>query len=290
MDGASNEKEKSSDQRLSTIRTLQGDVATLVAGEQLSLVAIALKEAQKRREKKDDREDENQTSKKLIAGGVLFALLGVGVLAYVTLPHNSPRAELTKPKPLAPLLFVETMVPVDIETRSAVEILNLLTERLHVKERTVGSIEQVTPQMNGLPITSSELLLRISSGATDRLTRSLDDRFVYGVHALGINNGFFLFTTDNYETVFADLLLWEQKSLAHDLIPLLHEQRPEIERPTVFTDHTYKNIDVRELADKQGGVILVYGFLDSRTLFIAANEQTMGELVSRVQRVQPVIR
>ena len=49
-----------------------------------------------------------------------------------------------------------------------------------------------------------------------------------------------------------------------------------------FKDKVIRNVDTRVLVDARGKILLLYAFPDQKTLIITTNENTLTEIISRI--------
>ncbi|MGH7141131.1 MAG: hypothetical protein ACREGH_00655 [Minisyncoccia bacterium] len=136
----------------------------------------------------------------------------------------------------------------------------------------------------------------------------------------GDNEPFVVFKTDSYDQAFAGMLSWEH-SMQKDLSPLFGQEpsaAPEnAPAPTAtatssaasttaatstapgttpinnstsreiigtsFVDDIIDNHDVRALKNSRGNTLFFWTFVDSQTLVITTDAQTLQELISRIQ-------
>jgi hypothetical protein len=105
-----------------------------------------------------------------------------------------------------------------------------------------------------------------------------------GLHKTTTNHPFILVTTTDYDNAYAGLLEWEKKmvddfflmfsiSVGGDKTYLLTKS---------FQDTTIQNIDARILLDNSGGTVILYAFLNPKTILITDNEATFKEVLARL--------
>jgi hypothetical protein len=153
---------------------------------------------------------------------------------------------------------------------------------------------------------------RLNTEAPNSMIRNLEPLFLFGIHEFDGNQPFFMFTTNSFELVYAGMLEWE-RSINLDLYPLFGEivtrqqatpttaatstgtstastsqpgplTQNQTSGPRVagFQDTVIANAETRVLRDVNGDIVLLWTFVDARTLIIATNEYTLGEIRDRI--------
>ena len=124
------------------------------------------------------------------------------------------------------------------------------------------------------------------------LLRSLGPKFMLGVHVFNGNSSFLILKTDFYENAFLGLLKWENE-MPEDLLPPLGVKLTNENRYLLdvgFRDITIKNIDSRAILDQSGKAILIYSIPNKDTIVITTGEDTLSEVVNRLNAPQPTIK
>ena len=143
----------------------------------------------------------------------------------------------------------------------------------------------ITENINGSETAAAaqRFFFFIDSRVPPSLLRSLGNNFALGFHTFNGNHPFLVLKTGFYENAFAGMLGWEQY-MARDIFPIFGIKKKEgsaiFLRP--FEDKTVKNLDARVLKDDDGEILLFYVFKDKGTIIITDSENTLSELVKRL--------
>jgi hypothetical protein len=120
----------------------------------------------------------------------------------------------------------------------------------------------------------------------DALLRSLDTPLLYEIGSDISLVGKITLISRSYANTFAQMLDWET-SIAQDLLPVLH---PELTQNNIketegrtFRDERIGDIDARVLRDPLGNELIVYGFVDRKTLIIAGGRAMLPNASSTTQ-------
>jgi len=294
---------------VTTLRTFRSDVSNAVAGQSVSLASMAIKEASKKREQETAVATESKkTSALLVISAALF-IISLGVVLYVTLFRTPTDTTVQVQKTRDSLIYADAHLAVDTsQFPRSQQLVAALGQRLFDTERKISTIEDIyfthkvqitytdtdgTEQTreDTTELTSQEFFALIGAHAPDSFLRAISPSYMYGLHAFGKNSGFIFLTTDSYEATFADMLRWEKNYLARDLAPVLHQNGlPNGINEIGWTDETHNNIDTRVLRDSESNLIMMYGFLNSRTLAIVGSEEAFSEVLSRYTTPKPVVQ
>jgi len=133
---------------------------------------------------------------------------------------------------------------------------------------------------NGTEIKPVDLFRLIAQDAGDALKRNVSEA-MFGIYSYDTNEIFFVIHPEDFGIVYSGMLDWES-TLGGNLssfFPLLGQHLAT--NPSVFTDETYKNKDVRVIRNDSGKTVLLYGFIDKNTLVITVNEKIFEAILNR---------
>ncbi|HVV38805.1 MAG TPA: hypothetical protein VHD31_00570 [Candidatus Paceibacterota bacterium] len=258
----------------------------------------------------------------MLAGGAVLVVAAIGLILFVLQPPktvNVPSAvaapfitiDGTKVLTIAPdkkLTHADVVNALNDE-RKAVKLPLGLIERLYMAySSTTASGEQAID-----PLSAQEVLQFLSPNVPDTLTRTIDpSEFVLGIHVYEENQPFLILKADSYEQAYAAILNWEPY-MQKDLAPLFARTPrlqimatqpnatttqstatstatttttppvPNYTASTTFIDRIVENHDARVIQDSAGNILLLWSFLDRKTLVITTNEVTLREIISRLK-------
>lgn len=289
--------------RLSTIRTYQGDIQSVVRGDNISMASIALKERARALAKGEEEAAAPSRGRNTILIGlsVFFVLMGITLVSYFAFfaeKNSGPIVDTS----IQSLVFADKQEVLDTTATTGDVALRQL-RRILAEERTLGTIENIvlsrsvvstedpTAAPGAFALTAAEYLRLLAPRAPDAFVRLLNTPFMYGIHGFEKNYGFLLFETNDGEKVYSELLGWERTSLARDIGPLLREDTV-LSSGTValFQDALIKNIDARVIRDQNGEILMIYAFLTPQKVLLAGSEETFIEVLRRFTTPRPVVR
>jgi len=244
-----------------SIRTYESDIAETVGKNKESVISIGVKEQTKRQEQGIvlEKKSSNRTllyfSLFLIVAGVL--IIGMFVW-YSKQPHAPELKEI-----VTSIIVSDKEVPSSATDKAG--IISALAE-------SAGEKDGITEIKFGAK-TTEDLFRVLTSGAPASLIRALGDEYMLGT---AHDKVFLIVRVDSFDQAFAGMLEWE-KLLPENLGSLFSESS----NPTgSFTDTIVRNRDTRSLKDASGKTLLLYSFLDSKTLLFTGSEDAFSELLN----------
>lgn len=290
------------------IRTYESDVADAVKQKHASVASIVM------------AENKNISGAAFIGGSVpseptssrntgkkiLFVIIGIiligggawgGYYFYSQSVVSKSVPTTPAPKATVGIFNADSQTLVDINTVTAAKAVELVSSaqipagemREIVLTKTVeGGKTRVTPQ---------EILTKIGLTIPDNLSRSLTSTWMAGIYRgpdATTNTAFIILTTDFFQNAFSGMLKWEPTMVDDiaSLIPKAPINTSSTSTPIQsffsiqgrYEDSVLKSKDVRSFRDNAGNIRLVYSFIDQKTLVITQNEDTLREIMTRIEK------
>ncbi len=281
-----------------TIRTFRMDVASEISSKNITEADIALAEEKRRRDTGARRLSGSRLGFELPSlktvgaiGIALLALLFLTAFIY-DLVHPEEGTDTAQRAPES-IIFAEKATKVDLSSAKSLADAQKEIE----KARNAGSGKKNTVEYLYFSIKngSSEQILDTQTffsallpQAPNPLTRSLGKPFMYGVYTSSEKTPFLLLSLDSYESAYAGMLSWEER-LHYDILPLLGGNPNEkLRQELSWKDDTLRNTDIRREVDAGGNSILLYSFLDRKTLLITQSDVVFYEVLGRLHTPKPV--
>ena len=289
------EKKYTPNPLLKTLRTYQGDIEETIEKKKESITSIVTAEQKKadlptQVEKKPviiPRERSSSiflTFGVLPLAGIILFILGIttlGGIYYYSYLHNAP----------IPVAVNTTIIPytdtIDIDINASAssigeQIAESFSNQIKVFNQQVGSVLYLHFTENKSDLGENDFFQSIAPDAPPALGRSFNTDYMAGIYSFDQNEPFILMTSDDYGETYAGMLTWESlmKNDLQTLFPDLKNSSFGSSTPA-FTDETYGNKDVRVLRNDDGDIVLLYGFLDKKTLIITANEKIFTGVLNK---------
>lgn len=271
--------------QLKSLRTLQGDMQEHIETKQETVATIAIAEQKKKIERNEPTYTEHPThsffkTSILVITSIIFLVVGgiiVGGIYFFKTTNDTPSISTTRENTLIAYTDKKDITLPEITREHIVSTLN--TERASfIKE--VNRILYTTFSYGTSSVTTSDLIPLIAPSAGDALRRNILSLMV-GVYSYDTNEVFFLLRPDDFGIVYSGMLQWES-TLGGDMAPFFPTLKSHLEaNPSLFTDETYKNKDVRVIKDANGNVVFLYGFINKNMLVITANEKIFEAILNR---------
>lgn len=301
------ETKESSTSSIKRIRTYKEDIASVIQKQKASFTSIVAAEHIRRTgTPKESTQKPKRDLKKIgiVLGSIIFIALGISVVVFFTLFYK--KEEVLIQENIPSFIFVEEQKKIDITGKDSREILQTLgferantflplgqIAHLYITETTKELDTDVTRI-----ISAEEFLTNIRAQVSGAFLRSLDPSFMLGIHVFNQNQPFIIFKSNSYQHSFAGLLEWEE-TMYHDFIlftglksdpilgaPIDPQTGREITLSEKFVDKVVQNIDVRALVSETGGIKFLYAFPNQQTLIITTNENTLTEIITRLNSVR----
>jgi hypothetical protein len=285
---------------LKTVRTYLSDMADTVRENDISVIKVALAEQNKHEREDLFRKAEGTpvTRTIWIIGGIILVLASIIGTYYVI---------QKKEKENLPVSVIKEESIITYDENSTIEINNTdyLVDKLknQVKQLSIsGSINGI----NSININQKidnvstklgviDIFSRLNLTASASLVRSLSDLYMVGTYTKNGAIGpklFFIFRSNEYDYTYAGMLEWEN-FLSSDMFYLFNLKTNETKlqlESRKWKDIIINNRDARVLHNEEGSPILYYMFVDSNSLAITDNEDTLKEIITRliIKNVKPL--
>ncbi|MDP2651328.1 MAG: hypothetical protein Q8O98_01920 [bacterium] len=275
------------DPSLKQIRTFQGDVADAINRQKESLVSIQRAEQVKSMPAEVKKSPEEKARlKSIVLLSLSFALVIAGGTGgwFTYRKFSSQQAPPVYTPPPGRLITPNKEATIGTEGLSRESLIRLVAEN----EQGIkpGELKHLI-----LPIEASKLFEVLKAKAPGNMIRALDPEFMLGIlgqppsveSAVGTASVFLIIKVNSFENVFPGMLAWEE-SMLEDIGPLFATRLKSLgmseENP--FEDQTFKNKDARVLKDTDGTTVIIYSFLDAKTLIITDSERSLETLMGRL--------
>ncbi len=286
IEPASNPPEKRySGEEIKTLRTYAGDMADAIREQQGSVIKIAVAEERRRESERAAFSPTSKKNLKFIAGGIILALLAGGIFWYIAAHKNqSPKVETPKYAPTSLVPSDETQI-INIDSLGGDTLAKavVLKEKIPLADKKIRNIVVVEGSAGAeKTIPAARFLSLINSSASPSLLRSMDPDFMLGVYEnAGNPSPFAVFKINSYEQAFIGMLAWERKLFDDWNAPFSMSIGPDDAYlfSSHFIDTIIENRDGRVLLDKNNKMALGYVYMNTSTLVIATNEETMRALI-----------
>ena len=272
-------------QKLSALRTYQGDMAQFIREKDESVISVKLKEKE-REEKREEEEIKRgekpaqkhsksnfQVNVTMIALSLALLAAGVSASFYIVEFINRPTVQIKFETDLIAYNSLTTIANIDQSS---------LEEEL-AKLPPPNGIDLIKiSDRNGKLLSSAKDFFEFVDIPTNfSLGRTLADNFVLGrvTEDTGVGN-FIIFLVDDFGVAFSAMLDWE-KNMPKDFSFIVANNNPL--SPLTNTEYEWRDVllnnkDIRAAFDKQGKIIIAYTFLDRKTILVASNLSTIRDL------------
>ncbi len=295
---------------IKNLRTYQGDVAEIIKNQNASVLTIAMAEKNKKEEaqKKEPRKKIDPQIKKnflLATTSLILIFLGISAIAGFYIIQKREPVIISESSQSSSILPFQEKKSYEV---SAVE-KNKLIEIVEIEKNSWGGKagEILYMEFVGLgttqPITPSDFLEGLKTRSPSSLIRSFNKSMMFGLFKENFSYPFLLLEISSFENAFDGMLRWEQNiyddigvifsNKTVSVINALPEENTEngeddqqiinfeAQINSEFEDLTIKNKDARILKNELGETVLLYSFLDGKTLLITGNESVFRSFIEK---------
>lgn len=270
-----------------TVRTYERDLARVMKEKKGSVIGIAIAEQRDRESNVREVESAPEKNALFLFFSVIAVAAGLALLAYFFINTNT-KDETTGAIKITSLITAENHKEIKVDDFSQTKLIKAASQELASSNLRLDTVLDLyfTETTSGIKqkVTTEKFFSILGSRIPPVLLRSLGDNFMFGIHVFNGNQPFILLKTDFYENAFLGLLKWED-NMASELLPLFGIKFDDTNRYLIdkqFTDGTLKNIDFRKLTDKNGKTVIVYAIPNKETLVITTGEDTLSEVINRL--------
>lgn len=269
------------------VRTFESDLARVMRDKKGSVIKIAMAEHKRRADEIEFKEKVPKKNIILLFFTLLSVAGGLAFLGFVFINKKTNEISISETK-IVPIIFSEKQKDSDITGFSKTKLINKMGELLADTSLRLDTIENVplleTVGGGSVPISTERFFSLLGTRIPPVLLRSFDSKFMLGIHAFNGNKPFIILKTDFYENAFLGFLKWE-KDIPEDLLPFLGIQITGENRYLLdadFEDTIIKNKDARMLKRQDGEPILIYVIPNKETIIITTAEDTLNEVLRRL--------
>ncbi len=287
---------------LKNLRTYQGDVAGIIKDQGESVLSVSMAERRRREERGEKQEEEKEESPWkntwLAVGAALLFVLGVGLLGgfYYINRQNAPLTQIPPSDALVRFDMEREIFFGGLTKSALVDLLASLKSDGPAESKSLSYVRIVRREENAaVPITASEFMSLIRSGAPSSFVRALGDKFMLGFYKDNLSErheAFLLLSVNSFDTAFDGLLRWEG-TMAGDLSGIITPFALPADVEALFSlgatqetrrfqDMVIDNKDVRLLKGEANQTVLLYAFIRPDLLLIAESERVLSEIMLRV--------
>ncbi len=271
------------------VRTYATDIGEMMKKEKGSVIKIALAE-QKRRDEYKKKTDPTATRNIVVVMlGFILIVGGIMIFIYTVMNRARPVEVTSFVTTLPSFIFTENQVQIDVTELNRTELIAAI--RAQVNNTTLGAetINNLFVSYRGVngqaQIPSTLFLQKLGVEIPDTLALNLYPEFSLGVYSLPRGNDLFMILrVKDFNEAFSAMREWESYMLT-EMVRLYSIDTKDYGKEIFtkdFENETIYNKEARILKDEDGKAILSYIFLDTRTVMITTQTDSVGEVIKRL--------
>jgi|GEM_PF-870457 len=290
-----------------SIHTYKEDIASSVRGG-ASITSIAAAENARRTSQSGDSLPEVETSRNivLVAISICLIVIGAGGSWYAYSIYQQKNQVIVEQKQRDP---AQAEKITEIPAKNSADAFSAqLYSSIQNSTAPLNSIERLIPISNEtitladgtertVPLSTEQFFSQIKASLPDTLLRSLDSSYYLGLHAVHGNQPFLILKTNSFDVALSSMFRWEPMMI-RDLQNIFLRPADRVSPPLYtiangntsyrFEDAILQNREIRAARDAKGNVVLLYAFLDTKTIFITSDETTLKEVSARLIKAEIV--
>lgn len=275
------EKENKLKNNLKTLRTYQGDVEEAIGSTKASVTTIAVAEQERKLEERpiDTVVDNSNKRNKMI---MLFAsvLIVIGLASVVYIYYMKSGNIVVESNHMQTIIGYTDKFDINISSTTTNTLLQTILKEKTAYNKPINSVLFINMVSGSNIASSKEVIAKLIENIPQPILRNLDEDYMIGLYTYDTNVPFIIMTTNDYGASFAGMLKWEE-TMPNDLAKIFDTNTESATSSLVFVDESVKNKDLRVLFGNDGKAILVYTFLDKKTILITKNEKIMTEILGK---------
>ncbi len=267
---------------IKSLRTYQGDVEEAMSKNNYSASTILVAEQKRRIEAPpvpEIQKDNSGRNKLFIYVGSILFLLGIGAVGGVYYFKSSEKTQIEQ-KTKALLGFsLEKSFSIASSSREQF-LTNIIREKDSFK-MPVNSVLYLNLLGGNDKSADSPLLLSLlAPNMPPSLVRSFENEYMLGVYSFDTNEPFIILRTNDFALSYSGMLKWE-KDIPKDLSILFSTPQNASSTSGAFVDEAIRNKDIRTLKDSSNKSLILYSFIDKKTLIITKNENLFNAILGK---------
>lgn len=300
-----NAEKKSASPLVKSIHTYKEDIASSVKGG-ASITSIAAAENARRTSQTAGDSETAETSKNVVIIAISVSLLLIGGIgSWYAYSTYKERTEVVAEQKQRDPVQAEKITELVAKTGSGALASQLYsavqnsTAPLNSVERLIPIAEETLVLADGsektIPLSTEQFFSRIGTNMPATLLRSFDPSFYFGLNAVRGNQPFLILKTNSFDVALSGMFRWEPMMI-RDLQNIFLRPADRVAPPlyTVgesnfsykFEDAILQNKEIRAVRDLKGNVVLLYVFLDTKTILITNDEVTLKDVSARLIKAQ----
>lgn len=267
---------------IKSLRTYQGDVQEAIEKNKYSGTTILVAEQKRKLDNPTDyvnKEGFKFRNKTFVLVGTTLIVLGLATIAVFYYIKSNEKIVIEK-RTKALIAFSNEEI-ISLKNLDRAEIVNKIVENKTTWNSAVNSVLYLNILSNTKELGISEVLSIVAPNMAPSLVRSFGDKYMFGIYSFDTNEVFIILTVDDFSLAYPGMLRWE-KDMETDLGGIFEVTREASTTPRLFTDLSSKNRDIRILKDTTGNSLMLYSFIDRKTLVITKNENILSAVVDKI--------
>lgn len=270
---------------IKSLRTYQGDVQEAIEKNNYSSTTILVSEQKRKLENPIDPvtvEKYKIRNKNFIFFSVILIVLGIVSISGLYYLKSKEAVEIEQ-KTKTLIAFTEE-TNLSLGSVNQQELFSKFSESKTNWSTPVNSVLYVNPTVNGNEISTEDILSLIAPDMPPSLVRSFGEKYMLGIYSFDTNEPFIILTVKDFSLAYPGMLKWEKDMLSNlgNMFSIPTIENASTTNVFTFKDEVIKNRDLRVVKDATGNTLVLYSFIDRKTLIIAKDEDILSAIVGKI--------
>ena len=266
---------------IKSLRTYQGDVQEAISKNKYTSTTILVSEQKRKLEAPVDEvvvKKYDIRNKSFVVFGIAFIAIGIALVS--ALYYLKAHEEVVIEQKTKAIIAYNEEQKINQMNLNREDLVSKIVESKTSWNATVNSVLYLNILDKNLEASAENVISTIAPNMPPSLVRSFGDEYMFGIYSFDTNEPFIILTVDDYAIAYSGMLKWELDA-GKDLSTLFNIPAQNSSTTLVFKDETAKNKDMRVLKDSAGAPLVLYSFIDRKTLVITKNENVLSAIVGK---------
>ncbi len=261
------------------VETYAEDMAKVIGDDQAGLIKKIIQQEEMNLEMKNTMSPESVQNKLYMTLSFVFLALSLVILGFFLLKKE---ASVVVPKiQFTPIISVDNASFVDIDGLSKDQVIDKILSTIKNSFIKTGDLEGIYLSLAKEPVGIRKFSAVLGSSLDLSNDSIVSDNFLLGFTNDTTHNPFILLQVKSFQDVFPLMQSWEDKMYI-DINKLFTPSQDIDLFAKDFEDGLVENKNARILYDKNGGVVLMYVYLDDNYVLITNSKDTVRNVLDRV--------
>lgn len=273
--------------KVGVVHTYADDMANVMENAEGPSIKKIIHEEEEEEKVKENLSPESKKNKLFLWISLLLSITALLLLS-VTLTLTHKNSSVAVAPQFTPLIFTDKSQFLEVDGLSPDRIAQTVLNEVNQTTVKTGGIEGIYLTNNKAVVGLRAFLTLIKANVDQTQIPFVSDNFLIGVLNGQNKDLFILLKTRSFVDIFPSLRAWENKMFSdlHGFFGVPISSDTSYLLTENFQDSIISNKNARILYDKNGGIVLMYVFLDDTSVLITNSTEAVNEVLLRLSSNQ----